>query len=244
METIPYRRSKLVLQTIPKGTLLFRVSRRPEDDLRGVRLPDGTRCIHRNFNVYFYPNPFVAENSLSDWIQPPYKMHVYKVDHDIKVVRLLLPSRYHRNTKNTRRNFIKRCGKVDKGCLPKKILNYNPCFADGFMSSHPDIVGMMAIAPRDATELRQSLGKKTLKNKLKYFHFAEDSVGSKSIPELILYPLRERQPKDLLVKPEDVLDNAYSFFKTFRSSDQEKMQTFMDKHAVYNPETFYYMYKD
>jgi hypothetical protein len=244
METIPYRRSKLVIQTIPKGTVLFRVSRRPQDDLRGVELPDGTRCIHRNYNVYFYPNPFVAEHSLHEWIKGNYKLHVFRLDVDVKVIRLLLPSRYHRNTKNTKRNFVKRCSKVGKGCMPNALRGYNPCLTEGFMTSHPDIVGMMAIAPRDANELHESFRRnKTLRAKRKYFHFATDAAGSESVPELILYPLRVREPADRIVRPDDVLETNYSLLHTFRGRQQAEVQAFMDTHTVYDPETFYYRYK-
>jgi hypothetical protein len=242
MEGIPYRRSKILIQTVPKGTLLFRKTSRPTDDLRGVKLDDGTRCIHRNYNVFFYPNPFTVEHTLSEWIGGPFKMVVFQLEHDIKVIRLLKPSKYHRNTKNTKRNFIKTCRKVDKGCLPKKIRGYDPCLSDGFMTSHPDIVGMMAIAPGDAKRLDVGLNKKTMKNKLKYFHIAEDSVGSKSVPELALHPLRTRPAKDLIVKDGDDLENNYKMLKIFKSTQDTELREFMDKHTVYDPETFFYRY--
>ena len=57
MEEIPYRNTKILIQTIPKGTLIFRAAEAVENDLRGVPLGDGTRCIIPNFNVFFYPNP-------------------------------------------------------------------------------------------------------------------------------------------------------------------------------------------
>ena len=65
MEEIPYRNTKLLVKTIPKGTVLFRlVSKKNNDELRGIPLSDGTRCISPNHNIFFYPNPFLAKEAL------------------------------------------------------------------------------------------------------------------------------------------------------------------------------------
>ena len=56
METIPYRRSKLLVKTIPKGTLLFRILKNQKNDMRGVPIENDQRCLTPNFNVYFYPS--------------------------------------------------------------------------------------------------------------------------------------------------------------------------------------------
>ncbi|NDB83017.1 MAG: hypothetical protein EB127_09810, partial [Alphaproteobacteria bacterium] len=97
MEEIPYRNTKLLLQTIPKGTLLFRLVKRPLDDTRGVPLDDGTRCIIPNYNVFFYPNPFVVKLTIGKWIKNEdvgHYIYVYTLTNDIKVLKLIKPSKY------------------------------------------------------------------------------------------------------------------------------------------------------
>ena len=54
-EEIPYRKQKLKVKTIPKNTLLFRLSKSTENDLRGVPIENSeNRCIIPNFNVFFH----------------------------------------------------------------------------------------------------------------------------------------------------------------------------------------------
>ena len=243
METIPYRNSKLHIKTLPKGTLMFRLVKKPEDDLRGPALPDGTRCIVPNWHVFFYPNPFIGKISLGIWTAKLKKISVYVLTRDVKVVWLLNPSKFTRNTKNTRRTFLKRCNKVPRGCLPRDMDWYNPCFSDTIIKKYPDVVGMMAIAPPDAERAREGINRLTRKAR-KYFHEAKDAAGSSSPPELILHPLSTVSSKDVIVKPDDKLENNFEMIKQFKCNDTDVLIKFMEKHAVFNPETFFYTYKE
>lgn len=243
METVPYRRTKLSVRTFPAGTLLFRLVQRPTDDLRGVLLPDGTRCITPNYNVYFYPNPFAGKLALEQWLSQYKNVTVYILTKDVKVLWLLKPSKYSRGTKDTKRNFIKKCSLVPRGCLPQKGDWYNPCLSDTMIEKYPDIVGMVALAKQDSIKMQSNLSRKTKKIR-SYFHSATDELKNKSVPELILHPLAKRPSKDVIVSEGDKLENNYKQIKSISTDNISKLVDFMDKHAVYNSETFFYTYKE
>jgi hypothetical protein len=247
MEEIPYRNTKLLLQTIPKGTLLFRLVKRPLDDTRGVPLDDGTRCIIPNYNVFFYPNPFVMPLALGKWIEKEDKgsfMYVYTLIRDVKILRLLNPSKYSRGHKGTKKTFIKMCQKVPRGCMPKPLAPYDPCLSDTIIKKYPDVVGILANASGDSRRLKQTIKRKNPTKIIKYFKMASDSLGVEGIPELILHPLVKRPSEQLIVKDTDILENNYKLLTKFNVKDEAKMIKFMDRHAVYNPDTFYYNYTE
>ena len=53
-----------VTTIIPKGTLLFRGVSSIADltgDFAGILSVNSTYCLYPNFNVFFYPYPFVAD---------------------------------------------------------------------------------------------------------------------------------------------------------------------------------------
>jgi hypothetical protein len=93
------------------------------------------------------------------------------------------------------------------------------------------------------TRVQSAMRNKTVRNK-RFYHLAEDSKGYKSIPELILHPLRRRPVKDLIVKPGETLETNYKELSQFDLANEGKLASFMDKHAVYNPETYFYTYKE
>jgi hypothetical protein len=240
MEEISYRRSKLLVQTIPKGTLLFRLVKFPSDDIRGVPLKDGTRCITPHSNVFFYPNPFVGKIVLAEWFKDVNKVRVYILKKDVKVLRLLTPSKQNRLARTTKRNFIRNCNTVSKGCLPRKQNVYDPCMSDSLLKKHPEIVGILSLSIGDTVRYQQRKAK-TQRNS-KYFHSATDSSGIEGIPELALHPLTTRPQKDVIVKEGDTLETNFELMKSFPTAEEDKLRTFMDKHTVYDPATFFYRY--
>jgi hypothetical protein len=239
METVEYRRQKLEVRTIPKGTLLFRVVKRPEDDTRGYPLPDGTRCVTPNQNVFFYPNPFVAKLALGIYIKDYNKVTAYKLTRDVKVLWLLNPSKYTRKSKNTKRNFIKRCSKVTQGCLPKPRKAYDPCLSDTIIKKYPDIVGFIGIAINDAERLKENLGRKSTRRVRKYFHSAKDADGTESVPELVLHPFTTRPQKDVIVHEGDEFETNFTKIGTFKLADEDSLRRMLDN-AHFNPDTFFY----
>jgi len=241
METVRYRNTDILVKTIPKNTLLFRATGAPENDLRGFPLDDGSRCIIPNSNVFFYPNPFTASKTFGKWLQQSAKMYVYVLNNDVRVINLINPSKYTRGTKSTKRNFIKKCSLVPKGCMPNSLLAQDPCLSDTMVKKYPDVVGMIAIAYSDSVRLKRSL-KKTQKNILKYFKMAGDSRGTTGIPELILHPLTRRPSKQMIINESDTLENNYKLITKFELNEESKLKQFMDKHSKYDPETFFYTY--
>lgn len=242
MDTIPYRNTSLITQTIPKGTLLFRLVENSEDDLRGVPIANEKRCITPHYHVYFYPNPFMGSLAIGDWLKSMKDVHIYKTTRDLKVLLLVSPSKYSRSHKTVRNSFIKRCDKVPKGCLPRKLDRYNPCLSNSLIEKHPDVVGVMSIARGDALRLQRNRRKATRKN-LKYFHYATDAEGNVSPPELALHPLAKRSSKDVISTSSDKLENNYELLKTMSLSDEKKLRSFMNTHAEYDPETYFFKYK-
>jgi hypothetical protein len=244
METVPYRNTTLIVKTIPKGTLLFRLAKNIENDLRGVPIEDGKRCITPHFKVFFYPNPFAAELAFEKYLDEFDKnSYVYILTEDIKVFSLLKPSPYTRRDKTRKAFFLKRCSTVKKGCMPRPMNDYDACFSDTIIKKYPTIVGYVANVHSDTISMKRNLGKPQNSKYRKYFQYAEDAANTKSVPELAIYPLAERSTKDVLVGPNDPLQNTYKLFKTFNRNDKKTIMAFMDKHATFDPETFYYTYK-
>jgi hypothetical protein len=244
MESVPYRNTKLSVKTIPKGTLLFRMTKDVENDLRGVPLEDGTRCLTPHFKVFFYPNPFASELAFKQYLTDYDKnVYVYILTRDIQVFNLVKPSQYTRRDKTRKRFFLKRCSTVKQGCLPRKLNDYDVCFSDTIVKKYPNIVGYLANVWTDSIYIKKNLFTSENAKYKKYFHFATDATDLKSVPELALYPLAEKSPKDVIVKPEDKLENNYKLFKTFNRNDKKSIVNFLDKHTEYDPETFYFTYK-
>ena len=250
MESVPYRNTELLIKTLPKGTLLFRLTKFQKDDTRGILKSDGTRCILPNHNVFFYPNPFVGKYALSEFVKAkdyPY-VTVYILKHDVKVFWLLEPSKYSRVDKNRKRFFMKRCSTIKKGCVDRASPTgshaaYNPCLSDTIIKKYPDVVGMVAIAVGDATRVKQAYRNKTVRHK-KYYNFAKDHAGYESIPEVILHPLTKRNEKPLIVKSGDTLDTNYRELVKLPTENEGKLAAFMEKHAVYDEDTKLYTYKE
>ena len=239
METILYRRKKLEVKTIPKGTLLFRLVESPEDDVRGVPLADGTRCLTPNQNVFFYPNPFVAKLALAGWVNDFKAVTVYKLVRDVKVLWLLLPSKNTREMKNTKRNFITRCSNVPKGCLTKPRNGYDPCLSSTLIKKYPEIVGIVGIARSDAARLKDNLKRRTTRRIRKYMKPAKDASGVESVPEIILHPLAQRPQKDVIVREGDVLENNYQKMGEYNLTNELALSKLLDS-AHFNPETLFY----
>ena len=47
---IKYRNQEIPLLTLKKGTILFRFSKNPESDLRGVEIDSEHTCLNSNYN--------------------------------------------------------------------------------------------------------------------------------------------------------------------------------------------------
>jgi hypothetical protein len=127
--------------------------------------------------------------------------------------------------------------------MPKSLSSYDPCLSDTMISKYPDVVGIMGIPSGDARELKKSL-KKTSKRVQNFFKLADDSTGVVGIPELVLHPLVRRPSEQMIVKNTDILENNYKLLTKINVNNETKLLKFMDEHARYNPDTFYYNYTE
>ena len=234
---IKYRNQSLQVETIPKGTLLFRISKDPVSDIRGIPVEDGKRCIAPFFNVYFYPDPFIADITLDKWedIEDIPYHHVFVTTHPIKVLRLINPSPYTRLQMNKKRSFLRPCNRTRKGCLPRTDHKYNPCFSETLASKYPDVVGTLAIARGDAVRFKRS--NSTRKQSIRT---ARDAEGYQAPPELQLYPLRERSMENIVSDESEPLPTSYKLLKTFDRKDIAGITEFMSTRTKFNPKTFFY----
>jgi hypothetical protein len=233
---VPYRNTKLPLKLIPKGTILFRLSKDTQNDLRGVPLNDGTRCLTPNFNVFFHPNPFIGIHLYKDYLEETGNtVNIYRVLNDIKVLSLVKPSKYSRMSMKNK-TFITRCSTVKQGCLPKKGKSYDPCLSKTIIQKFPEIVGMLVLAPGD------NKLKKNFKNAnpqiFTYFHKAEDSFNIKEVPELILHPLSRRPSENVIVHEGDSLDLNYELLEKIPYNEKVLLK-YMTK-LKYNPSTYFF----
>ena len=101
---------------------------------------------------------------------------------------------------------------------------------------------MIAIAAGDLKMMKSAMKRGIKQKTQKLFHKAKDSFGVEGVPELILHPLTKRPGKDIIVKPEDKLENNYSLMKTLPYNEDE-LHKFMEQHAVYNPDTYFFNYR-
>jgi hypothetical protein len=241
MDYILYRNEKIHTVTLPKNTLLFRFSRNPEHDLRGVEISPNKFCLTPNYNVFFYPSPFVNKLALPQHSKESI-IHIYILDSPVRIVKLLKPSKYTRGHRHSTRAFIKNCNKTRKLCLPRTPRKSDPCFTDTIVNKYPDVVGMMGFAQADVRLFKRKMHKLS-KQSLSYLKFAEDINGVKSVPEIVLYPLKTRNPEQIISSADDKLDNSYRLLKDI-SIDESTLNKFMKDHTVYNPETFTFTYKE
>lgn len=242
-ESIPYRNTKLLIKTIPKGTLLFRITKTPINDTRGVPISEKERCITPNFNVYFHPTPFSGHYMYKQYAKDMGDtVHIYTLKQDIKVLLLINPSKYTRLDRIKSRIFLKPCSTIRKGCMPRKGNSYDTCVSDTIIEKHPEVVGLLGISVGDNKSLRESIAKGINRKTFKRLRFVKDASKHRGIPELTLHPLTRRPNKDILVHDGDKLDNNYKLLKSV-TYNEDYLNKFMDKHAVFDEETNFYTYK-
>jgi hypothetical protein len=176
---------------IPKGTLLFRGIDSVEsllNDFAGIRKGNTNQfCLTANYNVFFYPFPFVANSVNEDYES----IVVFVTSRDLKLINLILPSKFHRADRDTGKGGIITCNKVDMGCGMKGH-EFDPCVNYDEIST--DVSGIIAIAEGDARTLKD-MKEEFEKWNGKYFTSYKDSRGVVGVPEFILHPLRDNVEK-------------------------------------------------
>jgi hypothetical protein len=193
---ISYKGDTVYTMILPKGTLLFRDSTKSynKEEIRGIpRNWDDTPFMYPEFNVFFYPYPFVAEN----FINTKY-IHVFELLRDVEVLMGVAPS------KNTRYNriegkskYLTSCIEIDTGNSDFSGQPYDPCFVRDFSQQYPTLNGMFVLASDDAKlHIRNQLGQRYWS---KYrTNFIDDRtlhdrvVSEVGVPEIILHPHMNR----------------------------------------------------
>jgi hypothetical protein len=173
---------------IPKGTVLFRGFDNTStltSDFGGI--PNGEDfCLGPNFNVFFYPFPFISST-----IKMFKYATIYVTSRDLKLVNLILPSKYNRQHKEMGRGGIVSCDQIDIGCNAVGR-NFDPCV--DYTKVPQDVTGMIAIADFDAQRLKYS--KILFRNWAnKYFATYKDSRRIVGVPEFILHPRMDKTPR-------------------------------------------------
>jgi hypothetical protein len=183
-DTLPYETI-----VIPKGTVLFRginSTAAITSDFAGM-LKGEKFCLHENYNVFFYPFPFIS-NTVATY---PY-MAIYVTMRDLKLINLVLPSKFNRGHGNAETGGIVACNNIKLGCNNTQGRDYDPCI--DYRQVPNDISGMVAIANADANKLKTDrIGKQiTQQYGNKYFTTYKDARNIVGVPEFILHPLADK----------------------------------------------------
>jgi hypothetical protein len=172
---------------IPKGTLLFRGMHSTAtltSDFAGM-LVKKKFCMHENYNVFFYPFPFI-----SGAIDAYQYTVIYVTMRDLKLVNLILPSKFNREDRETNIGGIVSCHKIKDKCGVSGR-DYDPCV--DYTKVPGDISGMIAIAKTDAENLNTM--KSLFRQWAKYFITYKDSRNVVGVPEFILHPRIDKTPQ-------------------------------------------------
>jgi len=228
-----YGNTNVPLITIPKGTLLFRCVADRNADYEGVN-----NCFSPQYNVFFYFNPFVVDG-IPEWYDKIETITIYVASQDIIVASLISPSKFTRKTRLKKKQFMIPCNKTRKSCLVGR--NYDPCFRETFLEKHPEILGWIALGKNDVTAFKDSVKQGIVERKrLQYVKYVTDDRKIKGPPELSIYPLKERNEKDV-VPPKDKSLFNYQYITTLKRKGDDLIN-FMKEHAVAVPGKWYYSY--
>lgn len=238
---------------IPKGTLLFRSAYSTHDivgDFAGIPVKKkvNTFCIYPNFNVFFYPFPFVSESVSAHYD----KTSIFVLNNDVKLINLILPSKYTRKDKSERKGGIITCNETRTYKCSESGLNYDPCI-DFKKVKDKEIVGMIGIAKEDSQTLQRLITSKfsTHKQYNKYYKLYEDARGIYGVPEIVLHPHKTIEMSSHIEVIDDYVDFMieninkfnYTLFHTYNKNNLEDIMkqllngTFTKGGAVYKVET-------
>ena len=213
---------------IPKGTLLFRGINSTDtltSDFAGM-LKNGKYCLYDNYNVFFYPFPFISMT-----IDKYKHMCMHITTRDLTLVNLILPSKFNRSNKGRGIGGIKTCSKMKLNCDVKGH-PYDPCVDYSIVPK--EVAGMIGIAENDAETLA--------KHKAffsdwtnKYFTTYKDSRGLIGVPEIVLHPLIEKVDKTEPITDFEAWYRAnkskfnYNYIHIFNNEEMSTSQELMDQ---------------
>ena len=176
---------------LPRGTLLFRGINSVKDlvsDYAGILEEEDIQvfCLNQNYNVFFYPYPFIADTVAKYNI-----IGFFVTTRDLTILKLVSPSKFSRNDRYQNKGGIISCDKVPEACGAEGR-EYDPCI--DFSKVPKDVSGMVAIAGQDARTLDRS---KSLYRSYfnKYFTTFKDSKNRVGVPEIILHPRLDKKER-------------------------------------------------
>lgn len=212
---------------LPKGTILFRgTNEDPVENFYGIASPKtGKYHLHSNYNVFFYPHPFASKTIGISYDND----NIYVLTNDVEIVMAIEPS------VNTRANRLQEGYLVN--CDLKYIestheaiegRNYDACFNPEFIKQHPEIVGYIGLAKQD-TEAHLSRNYTRPIFQRKYWTYFRDANGSVGIPEIVLYPLNRRSPRELVMALGEETPYPHNYKRIKSYSDGSTMQRDLDR---------------
>jgi len=241
VRSITYKKLRIPITTIPKGTLLFRGVKDGKSDFAGIPQVDGSYKLTPYHNVFFYPYPFVADLDrahYNDFTHYNNTVEVYETVHPIQIVSLIAPSRFTRAAR-MQNQFLTNCNNVYA-----EGRGYDPCFTKEFITKFQNVVGMEAVGRDDGLKFHEAFKDLPEKEK-KYIHWSSNTRREKptnSIKEYILYPLKKRYDK--IIKDTDAWkkDKKYEFnyrhlISLSREHENKEIHEFMETKARFNPST-------
>ena len=247
---------------IPKNTLLFRVVNAPITDFIGVKLEEnnisafeksknnvnvGKYCIPKEFNVFFYMSPFIADG-LSEWFKDFKNLEIYATNNDIKILSMIGNSKYNRSMRFTS-DLATSCDKVNDSCINGRY--YDLCFSHNMIREHPSIMGWISVTRNDAKKFMNEIKNGNLKDReiINYIHLVKDNRGVLGPAEVAIYPLKKRINDNQYINESDIdnwINNNEQFnYRHIVSLNRDKniILDFMRQHAILNDRTKFYEYK-
>ena len=212
--------------TIPKGTVLFRGITIEDNnshlhlfkDMLGQSKKEGVFEYAPTMNVFFFPAPYVSQ-CVND-----YSVHImYITNYDIELLLLLKPSETSRNIRHEPYkpdiSLVSTCSSISKeDKCGFKMTNYDPCFTDKLLNEFPNILGYITLAEADVGQFKLQI--EALRNQKSYNTIVQmlpcissDSRELQGIPEIVLFPLHNRENKCARIYDRDMytVENAAAY---------------------------------
>jgi len=203
MKSIKYKGDNVNIATLPKGTVLFRGYRGEQniiDDYIGYNTEkDNKTIIPEDYNVFFYPYPFAVEEYFINFKT----FVIMSLQYDVQIVSQVYPSTNTHNDMNRGYEYVKPC----------KARPYDPCLTGGFMKEYPKVVGQIGLFPGDIKAMNAIYSGK--EETFKYWKNFMDYNGYIGVPEVILYPFKERQKTKTFTEKDKTFESLNNRIKEY-----------------------------
>jgi hypothetical protein len=185
---------KSTILTIPKGTVLFRVVKNPDnhlfDFLGKYDKETDTYTLSPDQNTFFYFYPYVFDTNKYLPLEIPEgktpKMITYITTKDVNVLILVKPSEYTKS-KRSRANSIISCKDI-LTCDGEAGMKEDLCFNPRFKEQNPDVIGKINLKYGDNLDLKKAIESGDFDDFQKFIAFFRDADFDSGIFELSLYP--------------------------------------------------------